>query len=786
MGIILVINLPLLIAVLDAKDCVTFSYPHSYLLGRALSEGRIPLWSQVLNYPVHAESQGGYTYPPHLLLGLMAPPWLAHNLDILLHLLLAATAAYAFIRLLGLSPPSAALGALAYGLSSHFTIRLGILPFIHGGAFLPIFFLLVALYHRRGGGRWLLGLGLAFGIALLAGHFQFTVYGMMAALVFLVWGGKAESRAEFWRRVAAVVWIPLLGLLVAGVQVLPSVELALDSARGGLGDGEKLAFSWLPLQGVSFLLPQFFGQVSHPTVLLEHFGTFDNYFGVGSFFEGTYYVGIIPLLLSLLALGWLGKGKPHRRQVCFFGVLILVSFFLALGKYNPVYGLLNHLPPFSFFRHPVRFLLLACFGFSVLAGFGVRRLMEEGASPRFRLLMVVIVITAVALPVAGWVGVHYFGNWLSDAMANYFYGGGGGLSFGGAKDKALEYLSRMETAWSIYNRQLMWQIALVALTMAVIGLLGRRRKLKLGGLLLIIILVIDLGGFARGRHFFVTHQMLTENEVELSAHGENGPLVRIFSAGWELSAQESHLSSSLRIPNIPAIVGDCSLLVPRVSLLCDRSAELEEALWTAVFLPGDGSYPLRAYVPAEELPQPELLRRLGVEYLYKRVPLNKRVLGGGEELLPKDAGEIILYNFDDPWRRAFIIAGAEPEEFTELSALFDDALTPEGEVHFLEYYDELIRMQVEGPQGLLVLSDLFYPGWRAGIDGRRVEVAKIFGGMRGVEFPGGEHVVEFEFQPWTFWLGLALSLLSFGGIMVALTAGVAFGRKGKDGISPKS
>jgi hypothetical protein len=756
LGIILLLHLPLLYSVLDAKDCVTFSYPHSYLLSRALQDYRLPLWSQALNYPMHAESQGGYAYPLHLLLNAIASPWLAHNLDLLIHLLLAASATYAFIRLKGPRPAFAALGALAYALSSHFAIHIGILPFVQGGAFLPVFFLVVALYHRRGDWRWLIGLAIAFGLALLAGHFQFTTYVMLSALAFLIWGRKAESKSELGKRLLAVVWVPILGMLIAAVQVIPSGELALASARGGLGDLSKMEFSWTPVQGVSFIVPQFFGEATHPSVISQHSGIWDSYFGMGSYFESTYYVGIIPLILAFLSLGLLKSKNDRRRLVGFFWALLGIAFILALGRFNPLYRLLNQLPPFGFFRHPLRLLFLACFGLSVLSAIGGERLLASGMSSRFRNLIILLVPLTILLIATGWLATHFYHEQLGTLLADYFYEGNGGLSASGAMQKAFDYLARMETVWSIDNQRLIWQIAIISLSVAVILLLGKRRSLRQGELLLFIVLLLDLGVFTQGRDFFVPPHALTQTETREQDDHLNMPLTRIYSAGWELSPEESYLSYSLQIPNSSAIDGVYSVLTPRVSLQCEGSATLEQALWQAVFSPGDGSYPLRAYLPSTQLPSPELLQRLGVKYLFKRVPLTQ----DSEETQPGEA-DIYLYQFDDAWGRAFILDVAQLD-CSDLSGLLADNLAPQGTVQYLQYDDEYIRLSVNGPAGLLVLSELYYPGWLATIDGEKTEIKPVFTALRGIDYPGGEHIVEFVYQPRSFYAGLAVTLISLG------------------------
>jgi uncharacterized membrane protein YfhO len=67
-----------------------------------------------------------------------------------------------------------------------------------------------------------------------------------------------------------------------------------------------------------------------------------------------------------------------------------------------------------------------------------------------------------------------------------------------------------------------------------------------------------------------------------------------------------------------------------------------------------------------------------------------------------------------------------------------------------------VRADTEAP-AFLVLSDVYYPGWRATIDGEPTHVFRTNYVLRGVMLSPGVHVVRFEFRPTSFYVGAGIS-----------------------------
>jgi hypothetical protein len=69
---------------------------------------------------------------------------------------------------------------------------------------------------------------------------------------------------------------------------------------------------------------------------------------------------------------------------------------------------------------------------------------------------------------------------------------------------------------------------------------------------------------------------------------------------------------------------------------------------------------------------------------------------------------------------------------------------------------------------MLVLTDSYFPGWHATVDGVELPIIPVNLLFRGVMIPAGHHVVEFDYRPVTWYAGLALSALGLGGLVLAL------------------
>lgn len=77
----------------------------------------------------------------------------------------------------------------------------------------------------------------------------------------------------------------------------------------------------------------------------------------------------------------------------------------------------------------------------------------------------------------------------------------------------------------------------------------------------------------------------------------------------------------------------------------------------------------------------------------------------------------------------------------------------------------------------LILSDAYYPGWRATVDGREARIYNTDYALRGVSLPSGRHAVRFEFRPRSFRVNLFVSLLSLAALFGIAVASLLLRKK---------
>jgi hypothetical protein len=87
-------------------------------------------------------------------------------------------------------------------------------------------------------------------------------------------------------------------------------------------------------------------------------------------------------------------------------------------------------------------------------------------------------------------------------------------------------------------------------------------------------------------------------------------------------------------------------------------------------------------------------------------------------------------------------------------------------VRFRSYEPDRIAMDVDTPaRALVVLSEMYYPGWRARVNGKPAEIYRVDGALRGIIAPGGPGLIELEYAPGSFRAGAIITVLTLLGVL---------------------
>jgi hypothetical protein len=411
--------------VFSAQDVQAYFFPYHVLPARLLWEGSLPLWNPdaFSGIPLLGDGQTAMFYPPNWLFFVL-PGAAALNYVLLLQFSIAGIATYLFARALGLWQLPAFIAGVSYMFCGFLTARVVHLSIMSGAALIPlILFCLDRLLtspsppdgDRHRTARWFAATGLAVASQALSGHPQIPVYTALAVALYTAVRSVEQSVARVsWRPLVrgplllAGAW--LLGYAVAAVQLVPWAELARFSVRAAGADywfvfgSSTTGAEWL-----LFLFPYLLGVANDGSLFAWR--PWDIQVAVRTW-EHSGYVGVLPLALALVAIWHLAEltaTRPsaetsapslllrHRWYSLLFLVLLLgTGVTLAAGHHTPFSRITYRTPVLGSLRAVERGLVLASFALTLLAGFGLQRIVEQPQRRRWLLLPAVLIVTVPA------------------------------------------------------------------------------------------------------------------------------------------------------------------------------------------------------------------------------------------------------------------------------------------------------------------------------------------------------------------------------------------------------
>ena len=699
-------------------DPVLQTYPWRNLAVFNIKEGNLPLWNpySFSGQPLLANIQSS-TFQVFNIFFFIFPFKIAWSIQIILPPILTSLLMFFFLRNLKISPVASVFGGFVLPFSGFFIAWLTWGTIVTTAVWLPLILLSLNKLFNKQSVLWFFIIVFSASQTIFAGHAQTALYVFLATLMYF-----AFLIYKFRKLTPTVLTIValILGILVSSVQLLPALEFIKLSAREVDQSYYPQRPDWfLPIQHfIQLIAPDFFGS---PTTY--------NYWGVWNWAEFVSFIGIIPLALALLTIL---KKKPHA---IFFIFLAVISIILALA--NPISKIPYLLKtPFLSSLQPSRILFLFVFAMSVLSAYGLDYFLKNKKDKKIFVPQILIFFVLLLLVIYTVLNKNSF-----PTVSNI-----------SASSIALRNLALpIVTVFILFITSIFWYFNL-------------SKKL-----IILVLFAVTLGELFRFGYKFTSFSKLSwifpETKSIQYLTSQEKPF-RIMSTDRRIL--HPNTSSVFKIESVdgydPLFLKDYAQLV---------------SSWQSGKPAPAGSFN-RIVTPQKY--DSQIANFLNVKYVLTFDELSSSDF---EKIIQE--GDTKVYLNKNVLPRAFFVnqvvkVTRKEQELAKLldknfdiktSAVSSSFEFPKQDIKsslsFTEYFDQSFKLLVNvDKQAPLILSNVYYPGWQAYVDGNKTEIKKVNFMFQSVIVPEGQHEVEFKFRSQTFYSGLYLSTV--GVVLTALSA----------------
>jgi hypothetical protein len=745
----------------EQQDAAVQFQPALQAIREALPD--VPLWDPYTlgGRPLLGDPQSA-VFSPFSVPSYVLPFWDSLAVVAALKLFVAALGAFLLGRALGMRLGGSLLAGLVFGFSL-WCVSWVSWPHMSLWAFLPWVCLLCELTVRRPGPLPVAGLGAVVGLQFLGGHPASSYQVLFVVVVF--WIGRVLATPELRRgwpgRLLAMAGGLALGVALAAVALVPFAELLSHSSDATA----RAEASGLLKQPSHYLLGIF---------LHDYWGRAETSLAFGpGLEERAYYVAALPLFLAAAAL--VIRPAAARVAVALVGAAALAA---STGLF-PVYDLLVELPGFDATNNG-RFAVVAVLCLAVLAGWGLDEVTRRGAELRRRGPVLGAAAVLLVLPAIIALADREFGR----------------QAFGEALEVAWGFADAEPGAAAVIK--LASLLEWVVLAVAALALLALRLRNRLSPTAFVV-LALALVAFDLFKAGMGYNPAIEERFAEQPVT----PALRFLQEQGQhrFSALEVQEALSLVYPLPPNVAMRYRLSDVRGYVIPTEERYFD--LWREVIHRDGGCYYLFCtQAPPANDRSYQALALLGVGYLLQHP---------GDPVLPDlepvyEGPDARVYRNPAALPRAFLVAGqtvvgsaeqaretvADPGFPVEATAVVERPVEglgagsdSPGEARIADYAAERVVVETDADRpALLVLTDNWYPGWKATVDGEEARVERVDYLIRGVPVPAGSHTVELTYEPASWRAGWIVSLLAL--LTTIVLALVGWRRRGQPRRRPET
>jgi hypothetical protein len=703
-------------------DPVRQHIPWRKLIIEEIKQKQLPLWNPYTfaGYPLFANIQSAPLYIFNFLF-IIFNFNLAWSALILIQILFAGLGMFAYLKKIRLTELASLLGAITYMFSGIMVAWLTWGTIGHVLIWLPVLLLVVESVFekiRKKSNKaiviYTVILSIVEFIMWSAGHFQISLYVTIFLFLYaiaktylLLIRSDKKNRKNLTRKLflfyslwfcltavfCAILWVPLVNFLRVSYRIM-DVNLWLK---------EGWFIPWKHL--VQFLVPDYFG---NPSTM--------NYWGTWNYGELVGYMGVGSLMLVFLAL----FGRKDKKTL-FYGSMFFLLLFLATPTYIAKLPFLLNMPIFSVLQ-PTRYLSLIVFSLCTLSALGFDSLLCAKISLRLFLTMIIFYIIVFLI------------LWIITIL-------GKSGSIQGVDSNNFSVAFR-----NLILPTLTMLFSTILLLILFFRPMKKRGVKVIASLLFLLILTFDLIRFGWKFTPFVKAEYLYPETDSIQFLKNKEGIFRIMSTDDTIFPPNMTIMHKLQTLDgyDPLFLSDYGKFI---------------AAWKRN-KPDISYFDFNRIITVHDF-ENRFADLLGVKYVISKAPLDNPKL-----TLIHTSGSMYIYENNQAFPRAFFVEGIlnaeNPQKAIEL--LFEKSinlnkyavvinapdityypLNSEESVEIQEYSSNKILVQTKSDQErFLVLSDAYYPSWKAYINGVDTPIYKTNFAFRGILVPKGNHTIIFQ------------------------------------------
>ena len=724
------------------RDLSRFFYPLREFSASQFLTGKVPLWNPYIQCgsPHLAELQTCVFYPLSLVYSLLPYPQ-AFNYFIVIHIFLAGLFTYILMREWGHSEYASFLSAVVFMFSGYMISVINLLASLASVVWLP---LVILFYERAVKKDWVKNsviTGIFMALMFLGGE-PIVLYITFFILILM-----AGLRPKPMTLAIAV----FLGL--ASFQIIPFLEFLKHTSRNLMDFNEASMWS-MPAYALSEL---FFPYLSESDYIYKDYWTRQSWLVV-------YYMSIVTVIFALISLKF---DATKRRKAVFY--ILAAGLVLSFGRYTPVYYFLyNFLPGFKLSRYPIKFFFMAAFSLAILAGMGMDYYKAHAKKdPGFgRFLKQVLAFGFMLALFYLTVNLNFYEicGILKKMILNINSG------FAARIDRidqiVITGLSNIRRGIGLF------------MFLSVVMFFGIKKRVSMNAVLVFILLIALVDIFTANKNVYqnmaIKEFLKPGSTVEFLQRDKS--LFRIFNS-------PATLRQNMFVPEKDYFEGN-SALMERVVSNRGVSFGIYDAYGYGSLYNRRQEEIVDIIVRSNSPRDTNLLNLLNVKYVispkdfsvdgYKMLEKNKKVsIYENENFLPraflvektvviKDEKEILKRLKSKDFNPASeVILEEVVEQYS--SGERAERVSREESADILKYEPNYVEVEayIDAP-GFLVLSDTYYPGWKALVDGKLNRIYKADYTLRAVYLEPGKHIVKFTYDPFSFKIGSIITLATIG------------------------